>query len=72
LPERTTTRHLYNHLASLAGAHGGYDRRCDERTAHDLRRAKVALGERGTPWWERSDAEHEAAVAACLDATTLD
>lgn len=29
-----------------------------ERTARDrVQRAKVALGERGTPWWEQSDDE---------------
>ncbi len=29
-----------------------------ERAARDrVHRAKVALGERGTPWWEQSDAE---------------
>ena len=29
-----------------------------EREARDrVQRAKVALGERGTPWWEQSDAE---------------
>ncbi|MBF4162159.1 hypothetical protein [Nocardioides acrostichi] len=30
----------------------------DERVARDgVQAAKVALGERGTPWWEQSDAE---------------
>jgi hypothetical protein len=29
-----------------------------ERAARDrVQRAKVALGERGTPWWEQTDAE---------------
>lgn len=40
-----------------------------ERQARNrVQRAKVALGERGTPWWERSDSERDAAVADCLDA----
>jgi hypothetical protein len=31
-----------------------------ERRARDgVQAAKVALGERGTPWWEQSDAERE-------------
>jgi uncharacterized protein len=32
-----------------------------ERAARDrVQRAKVALGERGTPWWEQSDADRQA------------
>jgi hypothetical protein len=32
-----------------------------ERTARDrVQAAKVALGERGTPWWEQSEAERRA------------
>ncbi len=32
-----------------------------ERAARDrVQRAKVALGERGTPWWEQSEAERRA------------
>jgi len=31
-----------------------------ERTARDgVQAAKVALGERGTPWWEQTDAERQ-------------
>ena len=33
----------------------------EERTSRDgVQAAKVALGERGTPWWEQSDAERRA------------
>ena len=33
----------------------------DERASRDgVQAAKVALGERGTPWWEQSDAERRA------------
>jgi len=33
----------------------------DERAARDgVNAAKVALGERGTPWWEQSDDERRA------------
>ena len=45
----------------------------EERTSRDgVQAAKVALGERGTPWWEQSDDERrarwEAALAALDDA----
>lgn len=33
-----------------------------------VHRAKVALGERGTPWWEQTDEERRARWAAGLDA----
>ncbi|GAB2631738.1 hypothetical protein GCM10027270_20010 [Nocardioides ginkgobilobae] len=33
----------------------------EERAARDgVQAAKVALGERGTPWWEQTDAERRA------------
>ena len=33
----------------------------EERTSRDgVHAVKVALGERGTPWWEQSDAERRA------------
>lgn len=33
----------------------------EERTSRDgVQAAKVALGERGTPWWEQTDAERRA------------
>ncbi len=33
----------------------------EERASRDgVQAAKVALGERGTPWWEQSDAERRA------------
>jgi uncharacterized protein len=38
-----------------------------ERAARDrVQRAKVGLGERGTPWWEQSDAERRARWEAAL------
>jgi uncharacterized protein len=40
-----------------------------ERAARDrVQRAKEALGERGTPWWEQSDDERRARWEAGLDA----
>ena len=39
-----------------------------ERTARDgVQAAKVALGERGTPWWEQTDAERRARWEARVD-----
>ncbi|WP_375489601.1 hypothetical protein [uncultured Jatrophihabitans sp.] len=38
------------------------------RRARDgVQAAKVALGERGTPWWEQSDADRRARWSAHLD-----
>jgi hypothetical protein len=40
-----------------------------ERSARDrVQRAKVALGERGTPWWEQSDDGRRARWQSGLDA----
>jgi hypothetical protein len=42
-----------------------------ERAARDrVQRAKTALGERGTPWWEQSSSERQARWEAGLDETT--
>ena len=39
----------------------------DERAARDgVQAAKVALGERGTPWWEQSDDERRARWEAAV------
>lgn len=39
-----------------------------ERAARDrVQRAKVALGERGTPWWEQTDDERRARWESGLD-----
>ena len=39
-----------------------------ERAARDrVQRAKTALGERGTPWWEQSSAERQARWEAGLE-----
>ena len=39
-----------------------------ERAARDrVQRAKTALGERGTPWWEQTSAERRARWQAGLD-----
>lgn len=39
----------------------------DERASRDgVQAAKVALGERGTPWWEQTDAERETRWSAAV------
>jgi hypothetical protein len=39
-----------------------------ERAARDrVQRAKTALGERGTPWWEQTPAERRSRWEAALD-----
>jgi predicted RNA polymerase sigma factor len=44
-----------------------------ERTARDrVGRAKTALGERGTPWWEQTPQERRARWSAGLDAAGPD
>jgi hypothetical protein len=54
---------LRHELMSARRAVGAALRSADpdaERAARDrVQRAKVALGERGTPWWEQSDAERQ-------------
>ncbi|MEV8047545.1 hypothetical protein ACF06D_15900 [Streptomyces griseoluteus] len=57
IPEDVAAR-LRRHL--MAGRRGVRDAEDDEaeRTARGrVQRAKVALGERGTPWWEESGEE---------------
>lgn len=62
---------LVDELMAARRAVGAALRRGDraaERAARSrVQRAKVALGERGTPWWERTEAERDAAVQDCLD-----
>jgi len=44
-----------------------------EATRHRTRLAKVGLGERGTPWWEQTDAERrERWQSALADLDALD
>ncbi|WP_449479994.1 hypothetical protein [Streptomyces avidinii] len=55
---------LRSHLMSARRAVGAALRGRDERAEREARRrvqaAKVALGERGTPWWEQDDAQRRA------------
>ncbi|MCK8678756.1 hypothetical protein [Streptomyces lichenis] len=60
IPEEPAAR-LRSHLMAARRAVGAARRADDpaaERAARDrVQTAKVALGERGTPWWEQSPAE---------------
>lgn len=55
---------LRSHLMAARRAVGAALRAHDEEAEREARRrvhtAKVALGERGTPWWEQTDAERHA------------
>ncbi|MET8228576.1 hypothetical protein [Streptomyces sp. NPDC005301] len=63
IPEDAAAR-LRSHLMAARRAVGAAQRAEDpeaERAARArVHLAKVALGERGTPWWEQSDAQRRA------------
>lgn len=63
VPEDVAAR-LRSHLMAARRAVGTALRAADaegERAARDrVQTAKVALGERGTPWWEQPDQERRA------------
>ncbi|OEJ30347.1 hypothetical protein [Streptomyces subrutilus] len=63
LPADAAAR-LRAHLMAARRAVGAALRAHDEDAEHEARSrvqtAKVALGERGTPWWEQTDAERHA------------
>ncbi|MFV6026285.1 hypothetical protein [Streptomyces sp. NPDC056264] len=76
VPEDVAAR-LRSHLMAARRAVGTARRAEDaeaERAARTrVHTAKVALGERGTPWWDQPDAERRARWTeglAALDATT--
>ncbi|MGW1774894.1 hypothetical protein [Streptomyces sp. NPDC002104] len=63
LPADTAAR-LRKHLMAARRAVGAALRAHDEEAEREARRrvqtAKVALGERGTPWWDQTNAERRA------------
>ncbi|MYS08432.1 hypothetical protein GTW71_18770 [Streptomyces sp. SID6041] len=71
IPEDVAAR-LRSHLMTARRGVGAALRAQDseaERAARDqVQAAKVALGERGTPWWDQSDAERRARWSQGLDA----
>ncbi|MFI1279836.1 hypothetical protein ACH4U5_03605 [Streptomyces sp. NPDC020858] len=56
--------HLRSHLMSARRAVGAalrsQDEQAEREARHRVHAAKVALGERGTPWWEQDDAQRRA------------
>ncbi|MFE7894573.1 hypothetical protein [Streptomyces sp. NPDC057412] len=60
LPEETGARlrsHLMSARRAVRAATTANDEKAEREARARVQRAKVALGERGTPWWEQSDDE---------------
>ncbi|MFJ7330854.1 MULTISPECIES: hypothetical protein [Streptomyces] len=65
-------RHLMAARRGVAASHRNQDPAAEKTARSRVHTAKVALGERGTPWWEQSLAERRRRWedgAAELDAT---
>ncbi|MFE1229979.1 hypothetical protein [Streptomyces sp. NPDC059442] len=52
--------HLMAARRAVAQARRAHDPEAEGAARKRVQQAKVALGERGTPWWEQSPAEREA------------
>ncbi|MEU6546746.1 hypothetical protein [Streptomyces sp. NPDC046859] len=50
-------RHLMSARRAVRSATTASDAKAEGEARARVQRAKVALGERGTPWWEQSDDE---------------
>ncbi|WP_437069574.1 hypothetical protein [Streptomyces sp. enrichment culture] len=50
-------RHLMSARRAVRSATTADDDQAERAARSRVNRAKVALGERGTPWWEQSDEE---------------
>ncbi|MGV9558564.1 hypothetical protein [Streptomyces sp. NPDC003522] len=60
LPEETAARlrrHLMSARRAVRSATTAGDAEAERAARARVNRAKVALGERGTPWWEQSEDE---------------
>ncbi|MFC9961552.1 hypothetical protein ACFVIB_29850 [Streptomyces nigra] len=60
LPEETAARlrkHLMSARRAVRSATTASDEQAEREARARVQRAKVALGERGTPWWEQSEEE---------------
>jgi hypothetical protein len=58
LPEETAARlrkHLMSARRAVRSATTANDEQAEREARARVQRAKVALGERGTPWWEQSE-----------------
>ncbi|MFF4553869.1 hypothetical protein [Streptomyces sp. NPDC001422] len=63
IPEDVAARlrsHLMAARRAVAAARRAQDPEAERAARTRVHRSKVALGERGTPWWEQSDAERRA------------
>ncbi|MER5879522.1 MULTISPECIES: hypothetical protein [unclassified Streptomyces] len=63
IPEDVAARlrsHLMAARRAVAAARRAEDPEAERAARTRVHRSKVALGERGTPWWEQSDAERRA------------
>ncbi|MBB6438408.1 hypothetical protein [Streptomyces candidus] len=63
IPEEAGARlraHLMAARRAIAAAHRAEDPEAERTARARVQTAKVALGERGTPWWEQSEAERRA------------
>jgi hypothetical protein len=60
VPEETAARlrrHLMSARRAVRSATTAGDPEAERRARARVHRAKIALGERGTPWWEQSEDE---------------
>ena len=60
LPEETAARlrkHLMSARRAVQSATTANDEQAEREARARVQRAKVALGERGAPWWEQSEEE---------------
>ncbi|MFF4091876.1 hypothetical protein ACFYY9_33990 [Streptomyces nigra] len=60
LPEETAARlrkHLMSARRAVRSATTASDEQAEREARARVQRAKVALGERGAPWWEQSEEE---------------
>ncbi|MFI9152373.1 hypothetical protein [Streptomyces sp. NPDC053367] len=60
IPEEVAARlrrHLMSARRAVRSATTEGDERAERTARSRVNRAKVALGERGTPWWEQSEGE---------------
>lgn len=63
IPEAVATqlRHqLMDARRAVGAALRAKDKDAEAAARQNVQRAKVALGERGTPWWEQTDSERAA------------
>ena len=65
-------RQLMAARRAVAAALRARDPEAEKRARAGVQRAKTALGERGTPWWEQSPAERQDRWMSGLDAPLIE